>query len=106
MKINVQLYGVLTKKFPDYQSSNGIDIELPDKDVFSGKEVFSLMLPKNLNIGFKANCCKNCDECDKHNCPHDGWVEIKKGQLLKGRIDSKAVGAMKGKLLNKHYFDK
>jgi DNA-directed RNA polymerase subunit A' len=79
----------------------GIDMELPDKEAFTGKELLSLLLPSNLSIEFKANCCKNCDECDKHNCPHDGWVSIKNGQVLKGRIDSAAIGAMKGKLINK-----
>ena len=79
----------------------GIDIELPDKETFTGKEIFSLMLPREINMEFKANCCKNCDECDKDNCPHDGWVSIRDGVVRKGRIDTAAVGAMKGKLLNK-----
>ncbi|RLI96300.1 MAG: DNA-directed RNA polymerase subunit A' [Candidatus Aenigmatarchaeota archaeon] len=79
----------------------GIDIDLPDKDAIAGKEIVSLLLPDNINIEFKANCCKNCDECDKDNCPHDGWVSIKNGKVLKGRIDAAAIGAMKGKLINK-----
>lgn len=79
----------------------GIDIDLPDQKEFTGKELLSLMLPNNINLEFKANCCRNCDDCDKDNCPYDGWVSIKKGQVLKGRIDSAAIGAMKGKLLNK-----
>jgi DNA-directed RNA polymerase subunit A' len=79
----------------------GIDLELPDKQNYSGKDVFSIMLPKGINMEFKANCCKNCDDCTKDSCPHDGWVSIRDGQVVKGRIDSAAVGAMKGKLINK-----
>ena len=79
----------------------GIDLELPDKDMFTGKEVFSLMLPKEVNVEFKASCCKKCDTCTKHECPNDGYVVIEKGSVVKGRIDAAAVGAMKGKLLNK-----
>jgi len=79
----------------------GIDLELPDKEVFTGKEVFSMMLPREINMEFKASCCKNCDECDKENCPYDAWVSIRDGQVVKGRIDSAAVGAFKGKLISK-----
>jgi DNA-directed RNA polymerase subunit A' len=79
----------------------GIDIELPDRDAFTGKEVFSLMLPREISMEFKASCCRNCDECDRDNCPYDGWVSIKGGQVLKGRIDAAAVGAFKGRLINK-----
>jgi DNA-directed RNA polymerase subunit A' len=79
----------------------GIDLDLPDKDTFTGKEVFSIMLPREINMEFKATCCKNCDECDRDNCPHDGWVSIKNGVVRKGRIDTAAVGAMRGKLISK-----
>ncbi len=106
-----QISGVYLLTHPDTRLSRedaaqlfadaGVDMELPEKEEFSGKEIVSMMLPKNINIEFKASCCKNCDECDRDNCPHDGWVSIKKGEVLKGRIDAKAVGAMKGKLINK-----
>jgi DNA-directed RNA polymerase subunit A' len=79
----------------------GIDLDLPDKETFTGKDIFSIMLPREINMEFKAACCKNCDECDKDNCPHDGWVSIKNGIVKKGRIDTAAVGAMKGKLISK-----
>ncbi|HDD72599.1 MAG TPA: DNA-directed RNA polymerase subunit A', partial [Candidatus Aenigmarchaeota archaeon] len=78
----------------------GIDIDLPDKETFTGKEIFSMLLPKNISIEFKANCCK-CDEKGYHECPDDGYVVIKNGVLESGRIDAKAVGAFKGKLLVK-----
>ncbi len=76
----------------------GIDIEIPKKETFTGKEIFSLLLPKEINMEFIANCCK-CDDKGAHECPKDGYVVIKNGQLVSGRIDSKAVGAFKGKLI-------
>jgi len=79
----------------------GIDMELPDKAELTGKEIFSLLLPSSLNLEFKANACKNCDTCDKNNCPHDAWVSIKNGVMLKGVIDKKGVGAEKGRIINK-----
>ncbi|RLI98600.1 MAG: DNA-directed RNA polymerase subunit A' [Candidatus Aenigmatarchaeota archaeon] len=82
-------------------SEAGIDMELPDKEEFTGKELFSLLLPDKLNIEYKANACMNCDVCKKHDCPNDGWVSIKNGQIETGVIDKKGVGAEKGRLLNK-----
>jgi DNA-directed RNA polymerase subunit A' len=82
-------------------STAGIEIELPDKDYFTGKELFSLLLPNTMNIEFKANSCKNCDTCKKHDCPNDGWVSVKKGVMKTGVIDKKGVGAEKGRIINK-----
>jgi sulfur carrier protein ThiS len=30
MKMRVKLYGTLSKRFPDYQHSRGIEVEIPD----------------------------------------------------------------------------
>ena len=92
----------LTKKeAASMLGSAGIDVDLPDKDEITGKEIFSLLLPKNLNMQFKANSCKQCDKCEKKDCPHDSWVEIKDGKLIKGNIDSEAMGAFKGKIISR-----
>ncbi|MBU0899088.1 MAG: DNA-directed RNA polymerase subunit A' [Nanoarchaeota archaeon] len=82
-------------------ASAGIEIRLPDKDKFTGKEIFSLLLSKDLEIEFRASCCKHCDHCLKEGCKYDAWVKIKNGILEKGAIDAAAVGAMKGKVLAK-----
>ena len=31
MKVNIQLYGVLGRKLPEYGSTEGVEIELPDE---------------------------------------------------------------------------
>lgn len=79
----------------------GVDTSVPDKDVFTGKDVFSLLLPKELNIEFRSNCCSQCETCLQSKCPYDSWVKIKDGQLVCGTIDSAAVGAFKGKIISK-----
>jgi DNA-directed RNA polymerase subunit A' len=79
----------------------GIDIDIPDNDEFTGKEVFSLLLPKKLNMDYRATCCKHCDNCEKDQCKHDAWVKIRDGHVLSGAIDSSSVGAFKGKIISK-----
>ncbi len=76
------------------------DIELT-KEKYTGKEVFSFLLPKGLNIEFKSSSCRKCYKCRKENCVHDAYVVVKDGKLIKGVIDKAAIGAEKGKLLNK-----
>jgi len=77
------------------------DMELPAKRTMTGKEIFSLFLPKTLNIEHKAKSCMGCDTCTKANCKHDAYVVIENGKLLKGAIDGAAVGAFSGKVLDK-----
>ena len=66
------------------------------KESMSGKEIFSKILPKEINLEYKAQSCINCDECLKENCPYDSYVVIKNGILEKGVIDEKSIGAFKG----------
>lgn len=80
-------------------SDIGLITELPNKKSFSGKEVFSFLLPKSLNIEFKAKVC-GCENCVKGTCPNDGYVVIKNGELKRGVIDSKAIGSEHGKLID------
>ncbi len=74
-------------------ASAGIDMELPDKKEFTGKEIFGLLLPKNMNLEFKGNTY----DIDKE----EGYVIIKNGEIKSGVLDAKAVGAFKGRILNK-----
>ncbi len=62
-------------------------IELPDKDHLSGKEVFSLFLPRDFDLEFKSNTGET--------------VLIEKGKLMKGSIDKVAIGAEAGKIVDK-----
>lgn len=61
-----------------------VNIEVPNKKEFSGKEIFSLFLPKDFNFEYIKG---------------DNKVTIKNGQL-EGFIDENGVGAFKGKILD------
>ncbi len=65
------------------------------KEYWTGKQIFSLILP-DITLEFRAEICQGCDECRKEECPYDAYVIIRNGELVKGTIDEKAVGAFKG----------
>lgn len=77
----------------------GYEGEIPEpaiskpKALWTGKQIFSLLLPKGLNISLKAKVCRKCDKCLKEQCPYDSYVLIRDGKLLAGVIDKKAFGA-------------
>jgi len=62
------------------------DIEIPDKATMTGKEIFSLFLPKDFSMEFKSMSSEK--------------VVIERGKLLEGVIDKMAIGAEDGKLLD------
>ncbi|MHC1585302.1 MAG: DNA-directed RNA polymerase subunit A' [Candidatus Syntropharchaeia archaeon] len=71
------------------------------KPYWTGKQIFSMVLPKDLNMKFKAAICDNCPSCEGENCPKDAYVVIKNGELLRGTVDEKSIGAFKGKILDR-----
>ncbi|MCX6665535.1 MAG: DNA-directed RNA polymerase subunit A' [Euryarchaeota archaeon] len=83
-----------TAKFPDNHEENG-------KTYVYGRDIFSVLLPKDLSIEFKAKACFHCDTCKAPNCPYNTYVIVKKGKMLKGIIDENAIGAFKGKILDR-----
>ncbi len=71
------------------------------KEYWTGKQLFSLILPKDLHMTFKSSICQKCDVCKKEKCELDAFVVIRGGELVTGTIDEKAIGAFKGKILDK-----
>ncbi|MCF0225726.1 MAG: DNA-directed RNA polymerase subunit A' [Methanobrevibacter sp.] len=76
-------------------------LKLKEDVRITGKELFSLLLPENLNLNYRAEICNNCSQCEKEACQYDAYVVIKDGQLLSGAIDEKAYGSFSGKILDK-----
>jgi DNA-directed RNA polymerase subunit A' len=72
-------------------------VELPKGKKISGKEIFSLLLPKTFSITYKGKLCKKCEGCKKEKCEDEAYVKIKNGKLIAGVIDSEGLS---GKLLN------
>ncbi len=73
---------------------------------WSNKQVFSTILPDQLNMVFRASSCQNCDICKKEMCERDAYVRIIDGILEVGTIDKKAIGAFDGQIVNRiirHY---
>jgi len=73
-----------------------------DKDgapFWTGKQLFSLTLPKDLTIEFRANIWARCD-CPPLACKHDAIVVIENGILKAGVIDKKAIAYEKGAVLD------
>jgi len=63
-------------------------------EYWAGKQVFSMFLPKGLNLTFKAKICENCTRCKKEECEIDAYVVIRDGQLLSGVMDARSYKAL------------
>jgi DNA-directed RNA polymerase subunit A' len=61
--------------------------------LWSGKQIFSVFLPKDLNYVLKSTVCRNCTTCLTENCPNDAYVVVKDGVLKCGLIDRRSIGA-------------
>ena len=84
------------------------DIEVPEPYIdekgepyWTGKQLFSIVLPDDFRTTFKANICQNCKQCKKEECEYDAYVKIRDGQLICGTIDVKGIGNSKGKILDR-----
>jgi DNA-directed RNA polymerase subunit A' len=88
------------KEAAELLASMGIfDVKL--KNQYTGKEIFSFILPKGLNMKFKSAFCLGCKKCKKDGCENDAYVVIKDGELKKGIIDDNALGEKKAKLIDR-----
>jgi len=76
-------------------------IEEKGEKHWTGKQLFSLILPEDFRITFRASICRKCPECLKDKCDLDAYVRIRNGELLCGTIDEKAIGSFKGKIVDK-----
>ena len=99
-------------RFDRFQAMNILfklgDIEVPEPCIdekgepyWTGKQLFSIVLPDDFRTTFKANICQNCKQCRKEECEYDAYVKIRDGQLLCGTIDVKGIGNSKGKILDR-----
>ena len=85
--------------------ATGYDGQLPNPKIktpqplWSGKQIFSLFFPKDLNYVLKANICQGCDKCLKEDCPYDAYVVVKNGELISGVIDRRSIGAEQSETL-------
>jgi DNA-directed RNA polymerase subunit A' len=77
----------------------GYEGPLPEPEIkkpeplWTGKQIFSLFLPKDLNYVLKSTICRGCPQCLCEECPYDAYVVIKDGVLKCGVIDRRSIGA-------------
>ena len=67
--------------------------------LWTGKQIFSLFLPKGLNFMLKASVCERCPTCLREGCEYDAYVVVKNGVLERGVIDKNSIGAEKSESL-------
>ncbi|MGC9778564.1 MAG: DNA-directed RNA polymerase subunit A' [Candidatus Heimdallarchaeota archaeon] len=92
--------------------SSGFNIDLPEPEIkepielFSGKQIFSLFIPKGTHYTNTAKICQKCTECLQENCKYDSYVTVRNGILKTGVIDKKAIGSQQeGSLLGRILVD-
>ncbi len=91
----IYIYSRIAKNIP---KPSGID---ENGSYWYGRDIFSTVLPENLNMDFKSSICIKCNPCMKEKCDYESWVKIRNGRLLMGTIDAKAVGSIKGLILDR-----
>ncbi|HID41003.1 MAG TPA: DNA-directed RNA polymerase subunit A', partial [Pyrodictium sp.] len=83
----------------DLLSAAGYRGKIPEPAIFSpkkrwtGKQLVSLFLPKEFNFRGKARVAAGIFLCEDEWCWNDSFITIKKGELLTGVFDKKAIGA-------------
>ena len=78
-------------------ASIGVSPEL-NKNKFTGKELFSYLLPGTLNIEFKSKSYSDQNKGKKGE--REDYVFIRRGQLKAGVVDTKAIGRESGRLID------
>ncbi|MFH1663436.1 MAG: DNA-directed RNA polymerase subunit A' [archaeon] len=79
--------------------------ELPKPEngnYWTGKQIFSYLLPKGLNLAYKTNTFKELKKMDteKEKMHEDSFLKIEDGKLVSGVIDEESLGEGKGKLIH------
>jgi len=69
----------------------------------SGKEIFSVLLPK-VSFANRTKACRGIDcvhykKCKKEKCPYDAYLKISNGKLISGAIDKSLIGVEGGGLI-------
>ena len=74
-----------------------VDLEEPailkPRPLYTGKQIISMLLPRDLNFEGKAKIGSGDLKCDNENCMADSFIVIRGGRLLMGVLDKNAIGA-------------
>jgi len=91
--------GNIFENHPDFEFNDLEPVETDPEPLYSGKQIFSTLLPDDLNIRVRSKFCKKCftkpgEECKEEDCEFDAYVSITNGELVTGTIDENSFGAM------------
>jgi DNA-directed RNA polymerase subunit A' len=75
---------------------------LSPKRYWTGKQLISIFLPEDFNYRGPSNISAGLLKCDNEECFWDSYIVIKKGMLLEGVLDKKAIGAQQPETLFHH----
>ncbi len=97
--LNLMFMGGVFDTHPYFDINNIKPVETKPEPLYSGKQIFSWLLPEDLNLKAQSKFCKKCytktgQKCKETACESDAYVYIKNGQLLTGTLDEKTFGAM------------
>jgi DNA-directed RNA polymerase subunit A' len=66
-----------------------------------GKDLFSTLLPKDMNLSYRSAACPPGMTEEEAKLPeNDYWVVIENGELLFGGVDEKSIASFKGAILD------
>ena len=66
-----------------------------------GKDLFSTLLPEDLNLSYRSAACPpGMQEEEARKPENDYWVVIENGKLVAGGIDEKSIASFKGIVLD------
>jgi DNA-directed RNA polymerase subunit A' len=74
-------------------------VEKDPEPLWTGKQIFSLFIPKGFDYVLRASVCRQCEKCLRENCRYDAYIVVKNGELKCGVIDKNAIGAERSESL-------
>jgi len=78
----------------DYHDDIPVHLDEEKNRYVYGRDIFSVLLPPDLTMRYKAKAYENTD--DEH-----AYVVIRDGKLLQGTVDENSIGAFKGRILDR-----
>ncbi|UCD73357.1 MAG: DNA-directed RNA polymerase subunit A', partial [Candidatus Bathyarchaeota archaeon] len=92
-----EVYGMLSAA--GYVGELPRPVEKDPEPLWTGKQIFSLFIPKGFNYVLRASVCRQCEKCLREKCPYDAYIVVKNGELKSGVIDKNAIGAERSESL-------